>query len=193
LPDEIIEFGIQRLKSEQLDERALQKGNVSHFDKEIQLLSKSLKRVEENLVMESDGEIRQMIKHKYNEIKIQIQKLNEDSQNHKSKAKNWTNKIIEKLIVIRNSEGILKNGTNPQKQRLLNDMGLNWKIKGKKISYEPNFVLEAVQKTQNIIRSEKVGFEPSRTRFNKGETVSPEQVAFVWSTLWELIRNSKII
>jgi len=189
LPNEVIEYGIKRLIKEEVNEQALQSGNADHIEKEIRALEKSLKRIQENIVMESDSEIRYMMKQKHTEIKIQIKKLNEDLENLKKQSENWINKIIEEFLVIRDSKKILIEGTKPQKQRLMHNMGLNWILKGKIISYEPNFVLQAVKKVRNLKMPEKDRFEPLKTCFAKGENLSQEQVSFVWSALWELIRN----
>ena len=191
LPNEIIEYGIERLIKEKVNEHNLQVGSANHIDTEIRVLEKSIKKIEENIVMESDTEIRHMMKQKHTELKIQIKKMNEDLESIKKQSKNWINKIIEELLVIRDSKKILLKGTKPQKQRLLHNMGLNWILKGRIISYEPNFVLRSVQKVRNLKIPEKGRLEPLKTCLSRGENLSLEQVAFVWSTLWELIRNSE--
>lgn len=192
LPDCVFEFGFAQLKKTNTKDDSVQLQIISNFEKEILQLNKRLSQIEENLVIESSIEFREILKKKYSETKIQIQKLREDIQAHKQSAEQRNQIIIENLEIIQHGKKLLFEGSKEQKQRIFHGLGSNWMIKDKTLLYEPHFIVDAVRKTKQLFSADSIGFEPQKIYFPLSEKMSLSQVCFVWSTLWELIRNSKI-
>ena len=190
LPDNVIDFGIDRLGEKKGKETQLQATTSSNIKREIQTLTQQKNQLEDNLVLEGDTEIRSMMKRKHEEIKINIQKLNEDYRKLQKEIADNNLKIIKALEVIKNAKIALEFGTIKEKRTLLNHLGSNWSIKDKKIDYKPNFVIKALLKTNDSIRSKKSLSEPTKSRSATGKTIDNESVSSMWYTLWEFIKNS---
>lgn len=191
LPNCVFEFGFAQLQETNTKDDSVQLQTICNLEKEIQQLEKRILQIEENLVIESNIEFRELLKKKYSEAKIQIQKLKEDIQEQKKGAEQRNQMIIDNLEIIQHGKKLLSEGVKEQKQRIFHGLGSNWMIKDKTLLYEPHFIVEAVLKTKNLFSADSKRFEPTKTHFPLSDKMSLSQVCFVWSTLWELIRNSK--
>jgi len=190
LPDEVFDFGIDKLGEQKGRETQLQATTSFNLKREIQTLSQQKNQIENNLVLEVDSEIRLLMKRKYEELKINIQKLRENYESLQEEIANNHFNIIEALKVVKNAKIALKSGTIEQKKRILHHLGSDWKIKSKKIDFKPHFVIDAVLKTKNFIRSKKGLSGPTNPLFTTSKTLDSKEIGFVWYTLWEFIKNS---
>jgi len=190
LPNEVFDFGIDRMSEQTGSETQLQATTLFNLKREIQTLTKQKNQIENNLVIEMDAEIRSIMKRKYEGLKINIQRLDENYNTLQEEIANYHFNIIQALKVIKNAKKVLESGTGEQKKSIFRYLGSNWKIKSKKIDYKPHFVIEAVYKTKEFIRLKKGLSEPTTALFTKGKTLSSKEISFVWYTLWEFIRNS---
>jgi len=191
LPEEVFNFGIDKLGEQKGKETQLQATASFNIKREIQTLTQQKNQLEDNLVLEVDSEIRSMMKRKYEERKIKIQKLNEDYEKLQEEIVNSNFNIIKALEVIKNAKIAMESGTIEQKRELLNHLGSNWSIKDRTIDYKPNFITQALLKTKDFIRSKKSLSEPTKSHSATGKTVDDESVVSIWYTLWEFIRNSE--
>lgn len=191
LPQEIINFGLEKLKERNGFETELQTLTLKNIKKQIVSYEKKKEQVEENIVLESDFEIRSLMKRKYDEFKIQIQKLREDYKTLQNEIKNNNQDVIESLKVIKNAQILIHSEQKNQKKRLIQSLGSNWKIIGKKLYYEPHYVSKAVIKTKDFFRQKNDVFEPMLSTIDNSKTLTKEQVITVWYTLWNFIKNSK--
>ena len=191
LPDCVFEFGIAQLKKTNTVQSNTQSQGIVNLEKEIQNLENRIIKIEENLALESNVEIREILRKKYAESKIQVQKCREDIQTLKCQTETRNQSIIDSLKIIQNGKQLIQEGTKEQKKRIFYGLGSNWKINDRKLVYEPHFVIEAVSKTKKVFSPENRMFEPHQKHITLSEKMSVSQVGFVWSTLWELIRNSK--
>lgn len=191
ISEKVIDFGITQLERTRGKETQLQAVNLANLNRKIQTLKLRKEQVEDNLVVEADHDIRQLMKLKYEGLKIQIQKHRENYTTLQAQIENNNQKIIQTLQLIKKVKYVLKSGTVEQKKTVLQHIGTNWKIKDRKLDYKPYFVPKAIAKTKEFIRSKNSVSEPSLRYLNTDKNLSSEQVRFVWLTLWEFIRNSK--
>jgi len=191
LPDEVIGFGVDKLGEYRGMETQLQATTSFNLKREIQTLTRQKDQIENNLVLETDYEIRFLMKKKYEKHKIMLQKFIEDYDTLQDEIVNNHSGIINTLQVIRSAKKVLESGTIIQKKRLLKHLGTDWKIKGSMIGFKPHFVVKAILETKEFLREKKGVSEPTNPLFGTGETLTNEEVSIVWLTLWEFIRNSK--
>ena len=189
LPPEVMVYGLTELGKEDSKDLILNKAGDKEISRRIQTLTNKRKTVENNIVIESDQEIRQIMKQKLTEIKIEIKKLQEDKETLSNKLSNWNEEIKEQLQIIANAEKVLKGESKEQKQELLKNLGSNWQIKNRKIHYKPNFVSVAIKKVMENHPNKLSVFEPQEGLINKGKSMHQEYVYTIWYSLWELIKN----
>ena len=191
LPQEIINFGLEQLKEKNGYETEIQALTLKNIKKQIVSYKKKKEQVEENIVLESDFDIRSLMKVKYEEFKIQIQKLREDYETLQNEVENNNQDIIESLKVIKNAQILIHSEEKNKKKRLFQSLGTDWKISDKKLYYEPHYVSRAVVKTKEFFRQKNDVFEPMLNTINTSKVLTHEQVITVWYTLWNFIKNSK--
>ncbi len=191
LPKKVIRHGLEALKEEDSKETESSLAMIKNMEREIQVLLKQQKTVENNLAFEPDIEIRNMMKHKHTELKARIQRSEEDMITLLEQSQKRNEEISKQLEILGRAETILFSGNKNNKMELLDVLGSNWKIKDKKLLYEPNYICEAIVKVRKSMPERFSLFELEETGTVSYQTVSDECVSFVWRSVWELIRNSK--
>ena len=191
LPQEIINFGLEKLKERNGYETELQTLTLKNITKQILLYEKKKEQVDENIVLESDFDVRTLMKRKYEEFKIHIQKLREDYATLQVEIENNNQDVIQALKIIKNAQILIHSEKKNQKKRLFESIGSDWKITSKKLDYEPHYVSRAVLKTKEFFRRKKDVFEPLLSTINNDTTLSHEEVITVWYPLWNFIKKSK--
>lgn len=190
LPQKVIKHALIALKREDLKETDSDKEMIKAWEHEKHVLTKQKKTVENNLALESDAEVRNIMKDRYVSIKIQIQKIEEDRVLFLEKSKKRNDELRNQLKILERAENILSSGDICQKKELLKALGSNWKLKNKKLLYEPNYVCEAIIKVRKSMPDEISMLELEETRPMSEQRGSSECVSSVWWSVWELIRNS---
>jgi len=190
LPDEVINYGLQELKSKRSSTPIGLNDTYSALGREIISLEKNKSVIEDNLTLEPDADIRKMMMRKYNEIKIRIQKLEEDKISLRNQIEKQNEGIGNRLSVILKAEKIIKSGTPLQKMELMDTFGSNWRMQGRKLHYTPNFVCQALIRVREL-HSEKIAmFEPTLKGAASDLTVPSKDVCLLWRSVWELMENS---
>lgn len=189
LPKSVISHGIESLKREDKQESKSSQAMLNNMQKEVQSLLKQKKVVENNIALEPDVEIRNIIKQKHSEIKIRIKRLNEDKITFIDKSNKRNEEISKQLQVLEKAETIINEGTQNQKMDLFDVLGSNWKIKDKKLVYEPNYVCEAIRKVRTSLPDKISRLELAKASSSGGFQPN-EDISFVWLSVWELISNS---
>ncbi len=189
LPKKVILHALKTLKKEDSTESESCQTVIKTMQREIQVLMKQKKVVENNLAFEPDVEIRSMIKQKHSEIKVRIQQLEEDKISTLEKASKRNSEISKQLEILERAEDILSSNDNNRKKELFDVLGSDWKLKDKKLLYKPNYVCEAIQNVRNSIPDKFSMLELEETGTACNSTVPDEDISFVWLSVWELIRN----
>lgn len=136
LPNKVLDFGIEKLNEADHFELEIQSKHIQVIEKEIRELLKRIEKIEDNLALESNADIREIMRQKHMETKIKIQRLHEDMKTKKDEAGKRNQQIIETLRILQNGEKLLLEGTREQKKRLFHSIGLD-------ISIEEEFKLFA--------------------------------------------------
>ena len=191
LPKEVIEFGLVELSKEDSKDTVANQRGLKQINQRIKTLITQQRAIENNIVLESDCEIRQIMKQKLSEIKIDLRKYIEDKETLSSKFSAWNEEIRELLQVISNARRILTEEGNKEKKVLLKSLGSNWEIKDRKVLYRPHFLCNAIKKVHETHTYELGKFEPSGTLMSKGKVLPRKDVYTMWYSLWELIKNPK--
>ena len=189
LPEVVLQHGIKCLKENESVQTEEYKEQLRQMERKIQGLQKTQNTVENNLVMEADPEIREIMKTKYNELKIQVRQQEEDKKELSEREKKRNEDICHQLAILQHANTILLTGDREQKLELLESLGSNWTLKDKSLHYEPNFVCEAIVKLQKTIPEKIRELELKKSSSTSEQTGDFETISFVWSSLWELIRN----
>ncbi|MCT4640561.1 MAG: recombinase family protein [Bacteroidales bacterium] len=189
LPKDVIDFGLEELKSKQTLKSSNFSDTINALSREITSLKKQKSIVENNLALESDPDIRKMIMKKYNEMKIQIQRLEEDKVSLRKEIDNRNNDISNKLTVISKAKKIIEMGTPLQKMELLDTLGSNWRIQGRELQYSPNFICQAIVRVKELHSNKIAMFEPTKKGSANDLTVPFEDVEMLWRSVWEFMEN----
>jgi len=188
LPKKVIQFGIEKLKNEDSQESESCKEMTNSMQREIQVFSQQLKTVENNIAFEPDIEIRNLMKQKHSELKIQIKKLEEDKTSLLERSKKRNEKISQQLQILDRAKTILLSDSKDQKMELLDTIGSNWRIKDKKLLYEPNYICNAIVKTKKSLPDRFKMFELNCSS-NTNEKLTSNEVSLCWRRVWEFMKK----
>ncbi len=177
IPQEIIDFGL--LKMDEASSPNQESVKEKQIKKAITDLNRKIDSAGENISVEADSEIRTIILANINKFKIQIRALEQELIS--SKQNTHFDRFIDNLTVIRESKIVLKSMDIEQKRRLLNNIGSNWKIAGKKVDCEPHFATSLLKKTKEFYLGEQSKVRTKNNRFSKSKEVISSASDFFWS------------
>ena len=189
LPSEVIEEGKRCFSEEFQATRTTKSVNTKNLLYAITKLKQDIAQIKDNLCLESDSEMRYMMKNKLDEKKIQLQKLEEDYKAECTAPQNKLESLQNQLDIISDITFKFQNGVKRDRQLIINSIGSNWKIKDRELHYEPHFLIGAIQKAKNDLNIKLGSFEPSNIG-HIGKKLTSEEVSFFWLDIWAAIRNS---
>ncbi|MEM6718083.1 MAG: recombinase family protein [Bacteroidota bacterium] len=188
LPDEVIAFGKQELAKQKTVSDALDLGKIKALQQTQCRLEKDHAQVLDNLVLESDADIRALMKDKLRKLTIQIQDCKQQITTQNQLQAKQTKEIMQQLDMIHRGKTILTHGTKHQKQDLLRSIGRNWQLQAKTIDYQPFFLPRAIQKVKEKHPQLFPPSEPNKS-LRKNKKLTSHEISFVWRRIWRAVSN----
>lgn len=186
LPPEIIEIGKEYVEQELQKKQQTQSVVEDAFLKKIAQQKQKIFQLEENLCFEADQEIRSMMKDKLEELRIQLQRLQEDFKQEKKSPMEKLKRLRAELEVIKNAQEEFLDGGKTSRQKLVKYLGSNWKLQDRNLIYEPHFLPKAIQEAKDSLPPDFPRFETDYNSRRKKKLTS-EEANLVWRRVLEFV------
>ena len=180
LPDTILQFGLQKLRTE-LKNPSNESTKERLLLIELDTLKDRIKAIKQNIAEESDTETRAMMKHRINELQVQLQARGQELEKERASWLSPHTEIADNIELRLAARKQFLEGSPEQKKHVVYGLGSNWKIEGQKLHYEPHFVSIAIQKVKELHSGELAQFEPTKNRDEMRQDVPAEVVSTIWS------------
>lgn len=179
VPEEILRFGIETLDmmSASTEETPKEKQVQQHLS----VLARKIVTIEENIAEERDSETRALMKRRLNQLRIEEKAAQEDIEKARQERETHYADIRDSLELILNAQEVLRHGSPDQQRRIVRGIGSNWKIRDRKLDYEPLFVPSILRQVKTTHAKEIAMLEPSRSGSAIDTTLRSQLVTTVWS------------
>lgn len=177
MPQEIIDLvllEIERIKVEQ--EESLK---AKQLRTEIANIDQRMKAVIDQISEEKDGEIRQYMKVKIENLKIQKRSYEEQVE-AEGNQQSPVAALKDNLSVIKHAQKIFQNGDKEQKMKVMKVLGSNWKISSNIVDFKANFEVQSIQKAREFYLR---GMSQVRTK-EKGSLITETLIRATSNFLW---------
>ena len=188
LPDNLIAFGLDQLEEQTKIVQVSNLEKVKELKQAIANLEGQMQIITNNMMLESDIEIRHLMKNRLRQLKIDRQKLVEQQDHFEQNRIKAIENLTNILKIVRVAGSVLTSDDKEEKQKLVRALGENWQILGKSLQYEPHFLIKAIYTIKRRYASKIPWLEPDYANHNTVQ-LTFAQIAPVWRSIWELIRN----
>ena len=183
IPDEIIRFGIETLDQMEAstEESIKEKQLREHYAN----LSQKVAAIEKYIAEEPDTETRAIMKRRLNQLRIEQKATEEDLLKAKAEGATRYAEIRSRLDLILHAKHVLYHGSPDQQRSVVRGLGSNWKLRGKKLDYEPHFVSLALKEAKHTFAKELAMLEPKKSLVETAQSLRCELVSTIWSGIRE--------
>ncbi len=171
------------------DFQSQQSEPLANYKQEISATKRRISELEDLITEEKDARIRDLMKDKLNKLEIQLRDLRLRDQKQSERQNRPYLELEKGLRLSQRLSQEFNHLPFPQKRDLLMAIGLNWRLKDRKVHCDFIFGLEALKMTQHFHRRIQPRFELMQTFTGSARKARQERVDSVWSYLQWVITN----
>ncbi len=159
-------------------------GNIFRFqgsdqitNEKKEILNNRLRNIRMNLSEETDKETRNLMKESVLELKEKLKAIENEAFNQKQEELKNKNEVKDALSLARNMEYKIKNGNNFEKKEIVHFLGVEWILKGRKLSCKRKYQPYSLQTLKNL----------EEGIFTRSEVTKCLSDANIWQNQWKFI------